>query len=367
MSYPPPPGSLPPSFSTHVQPPDAKGSIPPRSFSSFSTEQALSESRLPFGPPFQPRAVGAHSFSRNSVSAVVPSQLAGSTTSSPSSNTVQTLTNSGSSILRSEVYGSSGTPIIQNPFPLPGNSSNDRNYGYGPISTDPELETQIAQWQSAYTGKDHQGTSGMRNYNGGKWLDNPLVLPNQNGAFPASRQESHGTGAGLLNPDSGVAEVVTAADGKQKTVIRQGGGQSWQDPSLLEWDPAHFRLFVGNLAGEVTDDSLLKAFTKYTSVQKARVIRDKRTTKSKGYGFVSFSDGDEYFRAARDMQGKYIGSHPVLLRKSTTEIRPTVSRPHVKFNKRSKGSTGSGSKGAGAPQGIQKKQIKDRNGLKILG
>jgi RNA recognition motif-containing protein len=81
---------------------------------------------------------------------------------------------------------------------------------------------------------------------------------------------------------------------------------------------------VGNLAGEVTDDSLLKAFSKYPSVKKARVVRDKRTTKSKGYGFVAFADGDEYFRAAKEMQGKYIGSHPVLLKRSNTEIKPVV-------------------------------------------
>ncbi|KAH8149620.1 uncharacterized protein LAJ45_06251 [Morchella importuna] len=119
--------------------------------------------------------------------------------------------------------------------------------------------------------------------------------------------------------------ALKGADGENApTVLRQGGGQTWTDGTLLEWDPSHFRLFVGNLAGEVTDDSLLKAFAKYPSVQKARVIRDKRTTKSKGYGFVAFSDGDEYFRAAREMNGKYIGSHPVLLKRSNTEIKPVV-------------------------------------------
>ena len=87
-----------------------------------------------------------------------------------------------------------------------------------------------------------------------------------------------------VNADTGVAAIVTGADGKQKTVVRSGGGQTWQDSSLLEWDPAHFRIFVGNLAGEVTDESLLKAFVKYGSVQKARVVRDKRTTKSRGFG-----------------------------------------------------------------------------------
>ena len=39
---------------------------------------------------------------------------------------------------------------------------------------------------------------------------------------------------------------------------------------------------------------------------------------------MAFSDGDEYFRAAREMNGKYIGSHPVLLKRSNTEIKPIV-------------------------------------------
>jgi RNA recognition motif-containing protein len=150
-------------------------------------------------------------------------------------------------------------------------------------------------------------------------------------------------------------------DTAPKTVQRSGGGTSWNDSSLLEWDPAHFRIFVGNLAGEVTDDSLLKAFSKYSSVQKARVIRDKRTTKSKGYGFVSFSDGDDYFQAAREMQGKYIGSHPVLLKRATTEVRPTTV--HDKKNKH-KG------KGGGKVDhgGVGKKRDeKTKGGLKVLG
>lgn len=167
-----------------------------------------------------------------------------------------------------------------------------------------------------------------------------------------------------VNPDSGVASVVTGADGKQKTVVRSGGGTTWQDSSLLEWDPSHFRLFIGNLAGEVTDESLLKAFAKYPSVQRARVIRDKRTTKSKGFGFVSFSDGDDYFRAARDMNGKYIGSHPVLVKRSTTEIKAVL--PKDKKNQ-GKGHKGGGGGNANTGAGVQKKQAKTKGGLKILG
>lgn len=120
---------------------------------------------------------------------------------------------------------------------------------------------------------------------------------------------------------------------------------------------------MGNLAGEVTDDSLLKAFARYTSVQKARVIREKRTQKSKGYGFVSFSDGDDYFKAAREMQGKYIGSHPVLLRRAVTEVKP------VSTNKNKKGGGGArgGYQGNKVKQDGVKKSSKTKGGLKLLG
>lgn len=234
------------------------------------------------------------------------------------------------------------------------------------------MEAQIAQWQSAYAGKDVDssrgagktfgkfGTGGEGGASATSANTAPLgVRPDVIGASMSNSAMSS-----AANADTGVAAVVTGADGKQKTVVRSGGGQTWQDPSLLEWDPAHFRLFVGNLAGEVTDESLLKAFSKYPTVHKARVVRDKRTTKSKGYGFVSFVDGEEYFQAARDMQGKYIGSHPVLLRKSTTEIRPTVPQDKRK-GKNGKGGGGSGKGGTGA--GVQKKQSKTKGGLKVLG
>lgn len=234
------------------------------------------------------------------------------------------------------------------------------------------MEAQIAQWQSAYAGKDaDSGRTAIRSFSrfgiggeGGASSTGANTAPLGVRQDVAGASMSNSAMSSAANADTGVAAVVTGADGKQKTVVRSGGGQTWQDPSLLEWDPAHFRLFVGNLAGEVTDESLLKAFSKYPSVQKARVVRDKRTTKSKGYGFVSFVDGEEYFQSARDMQGKYIGSHPVLLRKSTTEIRPTVPQDKRKNGKGGKG--GGGGKG-GTGAGVQKKQGKTKGGLKVLG
>ncbi len=51
-----------------------------------------------------------------------------------------------------------------------------------------------------------------------------------------------------------------------------------------------FRIFVGDLGNETNDDVLAHAFSKYPSFQKARVVRNKQTQKTMGFGFVSFRD-----------------------------------------------------------------------------
>ena len=54
----------------------------------------------------------------------------------------------------------------------------------------------------------------------------------------------------------------------------------------------------------MTDETLGRAFSKYTTFVRAKVVRDKRTQKTKGYGFVSFRDPNDYVRAIREMNGK---------------------------------------------------------------
>ena len=84
-----------------------------------------------------------------------------------------------------------------------------------------------------------------------------------------------------------------------------------------EWPENDFRIFVGNLGVEVNSNMLNKAFmSKYHSVVMSKVIRDKRSNNSKGFGFVSFLDAKECANALRTMDGKYIGTRPVMLKVS---------------------------------------------------
>jgi len=108
---------------------------------------------------------------------------------------------------------------------------------------------------------------------------------------------------------------------KQKRIIRTGGGQVWEDDSLKDWDLADFRLFCGDLGNDVTDEVLTRTFGRYPSFQKAKVIRDKRTNKTKGYGFVSFKDPADFTKAVKDLNSKYVGSRPIKLKKSNWRDR----------------------------------------------
>lgn len=96
----------------------------------------------------------------------------------------------------------------------------------------------------------------------------------------------------------------------------------WEDPTLAtEWDPNDFRIFCGDLGNDVSDEVLARAFNRFSSFVKAKVVRDKRTNKSRGYGFVSFKNPQEFARAIKEMNGKYVGSRPIKLRKSNWKDR----------------------------------------------
>ncbi|XP_023209962.1 RNA-binding protein 42-like [Centruroides sculpturatus] len=91
---------------------------------------------------------------------------------------------------------------------------------------------------------------------------------------------------------------------KKRKVVRMAGGQVWEDNSLHEWEGDDFRIFCGDLGNDVTDEVLTRAFSKFGSFIKAKVIRDKRTNKTKGFGFVSFKDPQDFIKAMREMNGK---------------------------------------------------------------
>lgn len=65
-------------------------------------------------------------------------------------------------------------------------------------------------------------------------------------------------------------------------------------------------IYVSNLGFSVTDEELNKLFTGYGAVTSAKVITDKFTNKSRGFGFVEMSDDNAAASAMKELNGTMV-------------------------------------------------------------
>lgn len=81
-----------------------------------------------------------------------------------------------------------------------------------------------------------------------------------------------------------------------------------------------YTIFVGDLAGDVTDYVLQETFrVAYSSVKGAKVVTDRTTGRSKGYGFVRFADEGEQIRAMTEMNGVPCSTRPMRIGPAATK------------------------------------------------
>ncbi|MBM2820899.1 MAG: hypothetical protein HW405_659 [Candidatus Berkelbacteria bacterium] len=71
------------------------------------------------------------------------------------------------------------------------------------------------------------------------------------------------------------------------------------------------KLYVGNLPYSVNDDGLKELFAPSGEVTEAKVITDKFSGRSKGFGFVTMKDDAAAEKAITDMDGKDIDGRPM--------------------------------------------------------
>ncbi|PYT78434.1 MAG: RNA-binding protein [Acidobacteria bacterium] len=97
------------------------------------------------------------------------------------------------------------------------------------------------------------------------------------------------------------------------------------------------KLYVGNLSFEVTDDGLQQLFIgKGYQVASARVITDRETGRSRGFGFVELGSGDDAARAIGEMNGLNVEGRAL----QVNEARPQESRGGGDRPRGGRGSTG---------------------------
>ena len=63
------------------------------------------------------------------------------------------------------------------------------------------------------------------------------------------------------------------------------------------------KLFVGGISWSVDDDELRRHFGQFGAIVDARVIRDRETGRSRGFGFVTFESADDAAVAKRELDG----------------------------------------------------------------
>ena len=71
------------------------------------------------------------------------------------------------------------------------------------------------------------------------------------------------------------------------------------------------KLFVGSIPWKTTEADLTALFSEYGTVLSARIITDKFSGKSRGFGFVEMSTESEAEGAARGMDGKDFMGRPI--------------------------------------------------------
>ena len=87
-------------------------------------------------------------------------------------------------------------------------------------------------------------------------------------------------------------------------------------------------LFIGSLAYSTTDDSLKAFFEQIGEVSSARVITDRDSGRSKGFGFVEFVDEANNQKAVDELNGKELDGREI----NVSLARPKEDRPRRDFN-----------------------------------
>ncbi|MFT3857716.1 MAG: RNA-binding protein [Aquabacterium sp.] len=106
------------------------------------------------------------------------------------------------------------------------------------------------------------------------------------------------------------------------------------------------KLYVGNLAYSVRDQDLQDAFSQYGAVSSAKVMMDRETGRSKGFGFVEMGSDAEAQAAINGLNGQPVAGRAVVV----NEARPREERP-AGFRSPYGGNGGGGGFGGGRREG----------------
>jgi RNA recognition motif-containing protein len=104
-------------------------------------------------------------------------------------------------------------------------------------------------------------------------------------------------------------------------------------------------IYVGNLSWQMTDEDLRTLFEQYGSVTSAKIVKDKVSGRSKGFGFVEMPDDTEAQNALSSLYDSEVLGRKIIVNEA--QPKPQNGGGGGGFKKRSFGGGGSGGSGGG--------------------
>jgi RNA recognition motif-containing protein len=136
-------------------------------------------------------------------------------------------------------------------------------------------------------------------------------------------QQSEGYGFIEFHSRAAAEHTLMNFNGRMMPNIEQAYKLNWASSSSGDKrgnDGPDHTIFVGDLAADVTDYMLEEAFkASYPSVRGAKVVTDRVTGCSKGYGFVRFGDITEQTRAMTEMNGMMLSTRQMRIGAATSK------------------------------------------------
>ena len=86
-------------------------------------------------------------------------------------------------------------------------------------------------------------------------------------------------------------------------------------------------LYVGNLSYDTTEDTLRSLFAEFGEVESARVITDRYSGRSKGFGFVEMTAEEDAQKAIEALNGKSVDGREIRVDKA----KPRTERPRPRW------------------------------------
>ena len=93
------------------------------------------------------------------------------------------------------------------------------------------------------------------------------------------------------------------------------------------------KVFVGGISWNTDNEGLREAFERFGEVVDAKVITDRETGRSRGFGFVTFADDDSASQAINEMDGQDLDGRTVKVNEAQDKPRENRGGPRTGGNR----------------------------------